>query len=137
MCGFNKLSGIACILFLLPLLYINAKDCHDWGDDFAQYFLQARNIVENRPQTDNGLVFDKVDGDFALHAYPAEFPLIICPFYYFFQLSSFWHLPDGFIISQKKQALQNGSLFFIFSSYYFSTEARAATVLFFRYFLCL
>ena len=40
---------------LLPLFYINVKDSHDWGDDFAQYFIQARNILEGRPQTDNGL----------------------------------------------------------------------------------
>lgn len=87
MTGLNKICSIACILFLLPLLHINVKQYHDWGDDYAQYLFQARNIVEHKPQTENGLVFDKVDGDFALHAYPAGFPLIISPVYYFFQLS--------------------------------------------------
>jgi hypothetical protein len=65
------------VLLLLPLFYLNVKNTHDWGDDFAQYFIQARNILEGRPQTDNGLVFDKQTGEYALQAYPVGFPLIL------------------------------------------------------------
>jgi len=64
-------------VLLAPLFYINVKDSVDWGDDFAQYFIQARNILEHRPQTDNGLVFDQQTGEYALQAYPAGFPLIL------------------------------------------------------------
>jgi len=72
------------ILLLLPLLYINVKTTHDWGDDFAQYFIQARNILENRPQTDNGLVYDRQTGAYALQAYPVGFPLILASAWKFF-----------------------------------------------------
>ncbi len=64
-------------VLLLPLFYINVKDSQDWGDDFAQYFIQARNVLEHRPQTDNGLVFDVQTGEYALQAYPMGFPLLL------------------------------------------------------------
>ena len=76
---------------LLPLFYINVKDSHDWGDDFAQYFIQARNILEHRPQTDNGLVFDKQAGEYALQAYPVGFPLILA--------SAWWCFGDSIFVS--------------------------------------
>lgn len=71
----------ACLLLLLPLLYIGVSPNHDWGDDFAQYLIQARNVVEGKPQTANGLVFDQKSGDFALRAYPLGFPLLLVPIY--------------------------------------------------------
>jgi hypothetical protein len=67
----------ALAVFLLPLFYLNVKDSHDWGDDFAQYFIQARNLLEHRDQADNGLVFDRHTGEYALKAYPVGFPLIL------------------------------------------------------------
>ena len=77
-------SLIVLVAFLLPLFYINVKTSHDWGDDFAQYFIQARNILEHRPQTDNGLVFDKQSGEYALQAYPVGFPVILSTAWFFF-----------------------------------------------------
>jgi hypothetical protein len=68
---------IAVILCCIPVFFLNMKDSHDWGDDFAQYLLQARNILEHRPQTDNGLVFDSSTPDYALRAYPVGFPLML------------------------------------------------------------
>lgn len=64
-------------VLLLPLFWLNVKDSHDWGDDFAQYFIQAKNILEHKPQTDNGLVSDQQTGEYALQAYPAGFPLLL------------------------------------------------------------
>ncbi|CAN5436858.1 hypothetical protein BH11BAC1_BH11BAC1_03230 [soil metagenome] len=65
------------VLLLLPLFYLNVKSSHGWGDDFAQYFIQARNIIGHHPQTDNGLVFDSQTGEYALQSYPVGFPLIL------------------------------------------------------------
>ncbi len=124
----NRIYSIACILFLLPLLYINVKSVHDWGDDFAQYLLQARNIVDHRPQIDNGLVFDKVDGDFALHAYPAGFPFLISPIYYFFQLSI---MPYLVLISLFMIGF--GWLLFNYFKKYFSPLISLALVVFISY----
>ena len=74
-------------ILLLPLFFINVKDSHDWGDDFAQYLIQARNIVECRPQTDNGLLVNEKDPAYAIEAYPVGFPLLITPIYYFSKLN--------------------------------------------------
>lgn len=76
-------------LLLLPILFINVKDSHDWGDDFAQYLIQARNIVEHRPQTDNGLLISEKDPAYAIEAYPIGFPLLIAPIYKAYKLSVF------------------------------------------------
>jgi hypothetical protein len=75
----NHKTFFLLVLLCLPLLFINVKDSQDWGDDFAQYFLQARNIIEHRPQTDNGLVFDQTESESrtALKAYPVGFPLML------------------------------------------------------------
>ena len=74
------------VIFLLPLFFINVKDSHDWGDDFAQYLIQARNIVEGRPQTENGLLVNEKDPVYAIEAYPVGIPLLIAPIYYFSKL---------------------------------------------------
>ena len=74
-------------IVLVPLFFINVKDTHDWGDDFAQYLIQARNIVEGRPQTDNGLLVNEKDPVYAIEAYPIGLPLLLAPIYYFFNLS--------------------------------------------------
>jgi len=33
-------------LVLVPLFFINARNSHDWGGDFAMYIMQAINIVD-------------------------------------------------------------------------------------------
>src|SRR6185436_14141251 len=49
--------------------------------------IQSRNIVEGRPQTENGLVYDDMLNEYAIHAYPVGLPLLIAPIYYFAQLN--------------------------------------------------
>ena len=77
----KHLFFILCILFCLPLFFINIKDSHDWGDDFAQYILQAKNIVEGKPQTETGYVYDQKLALVAPPAYPAGFPLMLAGVY--------------------------------------------------------
>lgn len=69
---------LPCFL-LLPLLFVNVSNSHDWGDDFAQYLIQTKNILEHKAQSDNGLVFDPAVGRFAVDAYPVGFPLLLLP----------------------------------------------------------
>jgi hypothetical protein len=82
----QSVSRLLLVLMLLPLLWLNTGSTHDWGDDFAQYLIQAKNINEGRTQTDNGLVFPQGELPFAIKAYPIGFPLIIAPVYHFFGL---------------------------------------------------
>jgi hypothetical protein len=64
------------IILLLPLLFFNIKSVHDWGDDFAQYLLEAKNIKEGRFFAQTGFVMnpDYVVGP---NCYPPGFPIII------------------------------------------------------------
>jgi len=75
----RKLIPYILLLLLLPLLWLNVKNSHDWGDDFAQYLIQAKNIVEGKSQTDNGLIFDNEAGRFAVSVYPVGLPLLLSP----------------------------------------------------------
>jgi len=72
---------LLCIIFCIPLFFINVKSSHDWGDDFAQYILQAKNIVEHKTQTETGYVYDESLSVVAPPAYPAGFPLMLAGIY--------------------------------------------------------
>ena len=72
---------VLCALLCLPLFFINIKTSHDWGDDFAQYILQAKNIVEHKPQIQTGYVYDVHQPVIAPPAYPAGFPLMLSAVY--------------------------------------------------------
>jgi 4-amino-4-deoxy-L-arabinose transferase-like glycosyltransferase len=69
------------MLFCVPLFFLNIKDSHDWGDDFAQYILQAKNIVEHKPQTQTGYIYNDALPLVAPPAYPAGFPLMLAGVY--------------------------------------------------------
>ena len=86
----NRVFFLVLIALLLPLFFINVKDSHDWGDDFAQYLLQAENMVEGKPQLETGYVYDKRFPVVAPPAYPAGFPLLLAPVYAT-QGHSIWH----------------------------------------------
>jgi len=68
-------------LCCLPLFFLNVKDSHDWGDDFAQYLMQAENVVKGIPQTQTRYVFDERFPTVAPPAYPMGFPLLLAPVY--------------------------------------------------------
>jgi hypothetical protein len=72
----EKLKHIAVIACLLPLLFLNIKDTHDWGDDFAQYLKEAKNILEHKPLCESNFI---ANPNFVLgpNCYPPGFPLIV------------------------------------------------------------
>lgn len=72
------------ICLLVPLLVIYVPDSHDWGDDFAQYIHQAKNIVEHRSQIDTGFIYDPQYVTVGPPAYPVGFPLLLSPVYWVF-----------------------------------------------------
>jgi hypothetical protein len=75
----KKLSEYGLILILLlPLFFINIKNTHDWGDDFAQYLHQAKNITQEKSQNETGYLFNE---EFFIGpiAYPSGFPLLLAP----------------------------------------------------------
>jgi len=66
------------ILCLIPLFSINIKTSHDWGDDFAQYLHQAKNINEGVSQNQTGYIFNE-KCFVGPQAYPVGFPLLLSP----------------------------------------------------------
>lgn len=69
------------LLLLLPLFRIGISNSHDWGDDFAQYLLEARNMVDSRPQTNHELVLAGGELPYAIVAYPVGFPILLAPLF--------------------------------------------------------
>jgi hypothetical protein len=67
---------IAVLTCLLPLLFFNIKHTHDWGDDFAQYLVEAKNILEHKPISETRFIENP---NFVLgpNYYPPGFPLIL------------------------------------------------------------
>ena len=74
------------VLLLLPLFWIGISNSHDWGDDYAQYLLQSKNLIENRPQTNSDLVFAEGQLPYAIIAFPVGFPVLLAPVYSTFKL---------------------------------------------------
>jgi hypothetical protein len=50
---------------------------HGWGDDFAQYLMHARNLVEHRPYAQTGYVYNKLAADVGPRSYPPGFPALL------------------------------------------------------------
>lgn len=66
-------------LFLLPLLWINQRETHDWGGDFAQYIQQAINIAEFQEQVNHHYIYNEEHPMLGPELYPIGFPLILAP----------------------------------------------------------
>ncbi len=88
-------TWFACFVQLLPLaalvgvglFYIaTLRSGHPWGDDFAQYIIHGRNLVEGRPYGDIGILQNPavVLGP---NAYPPLLPLLLAPLYAVFGLN--------------------------------------------------
>jgi len=68
-------------IFLLPLFFINIRSSHDWGGDFALYIKQGMNIIDGKPQGDNGYLFNENFPYLAPPTYSVGFPLLLAPVY--------------------------------------------------------
>lgn len=71
---FEYILILAC---LVPLFFINIRTSHDWGDDFALYIKQAKNINAGIPQNETGYIFNENCFVVAPQAYPIGFPLLL------------------------------------------------------------
>jgi hypothetical protein len=115
-------------IFCLPLFWINCGKTHDWGDDFAQYIIQAKNITLHLPQETNGLVFDKKYIPYAVQAYPAGFPLFLARLYYVHGLE-----PQAYLVILTLVLIILALLIHEYARYYFQTWLSIAIALFIVY----
>src|ERR1035437_6792984 len=82
-CFMRKSIVAYCVvgLLCLPVLFFNVKSSNDWGDDFAQYIHQAKNIVKGIPQAKTGYIYKEQDPMYGPRCYPSGFPLLLAPVY--------------------------------------------------------
>jgi len=52
---------------------------HGWGDDWAQYILHARNILNGRPYGDTGYLFNPDNPSIGPPNYPPGLPFVLAP----------------------------------------------------------
>lgn len=67
------------LLVFIPLLFLNIRADHDWGDDFAQYLAQADNIAQGKPMAATGYIYNPEYPSLGPKAYPPGFPIMIAP----------------------------------------------------------
>lgn len=72
------------VILFSPVFFINIRNNHDWGGDFALYIHQAINLVDGKPQTETGYVFNNQYPSLAPQTYPVGFPILLSPVYFLF-----------------------------------------------------
>ncbi|MBL4705733.1 MAG: glycosyltransferase family 39 protein [Flavobacteriales bacterium] len=72
------------VILLIPVLFLNNKDTHDWSGDFAMYLQQAEIIVEGGEQVNNNYLFNEEHNRVGPSTYPIGFPLLLSPIYLIF-----------------------------------------------------
>ncbi len=63
---------------LLPHLFLNIRHTQDWGDDFAMYLIEAKNIADHKPVGETGHVSNPRVMLGPVN-YPVGYPLLISP----------------------------------------------------------
>jgi hypothetical protein len=133
------------ILFTLAILanLWTLKDGHNWGDDFAQYILNARNIIEGKPYA-SGIMLDNAV------VCPPGLPLLLAPALKAFGLNFkilkvlnifYWYLSIIFVyalflrVGGRRFALM-ASIFLAFSSFFFVFKQNVLSDVPFFLFVC-
>src|SRR6476620_11525551 len=65
---------------------VTLHQAHDWGGDFSQYIMHARNVVEGLPYKETNHL-QNPELTIAPEVYPVVFPLLLAPVYALFGLN--------------------------------------------------
>lgn len=120
---------MAVLIIVLVSIFFNIgtlNDGHNWGDDFAQYIINARNVIEHKPYA-SGIM---LDNDVV---YPPGLPLLLAPVLTIFGLKFkllkvinilSWYLSLFFLYfillrNESKRIAQMAVVFLALSSYFF------------------
>lgn len=76
-----KVAALLLVLVITVFYLLTIRQGHNWGDDFSQYIIHARNIVDGIPYKQTGHIINKVY-NIAPETYPPVFPLLLAPVYY-------------------------------------------------------
>jgi hypothetical protein len=66
------------LMLLIPHLFLNIQSTHDWGDDFALYITEGKNLAEGEPVGKTNYIINK-NVVLGPQNYPVGFPLLIAP----------------------------------------------------------
>ncbi len=84
---FAQYGCFAGLIVLAGIFYLSAiSPDHDWGDDFAQYIIHAKNLALGIEYSDTGYIFNP-HNPVAPEAYPPLFPLLLSVVYGIFGLN--------------------------------------------------
>jgi Dolichyl-phosphate-mannose-protein mannosyltransferase len=73
------LIALALILSVAGFYFVTLRPGHVWGDDFAQYIQHGFNLVNGRPYTESGYIYNPQFPDIGPRAYPPLFPFLLAP----------------------------------------------------------
>lgn len=77
-------TPVLLLLFSLPLFFIGSQDVQSWGDDFAQYITEAKNLVAGARYDSNLFLYNPLNSEYAPPSYPPGFPMLLAPVMFFF-----------------------------------------------------
>jgi hypothetical protein len=76
----KKLFEYLLVIGLLsPLLFINIRDSHDWGDDFAGYVGEAKNMAEGKAFYQSKFEYHDYNPSYCPPYYSYGFPMLLSP----------------------------------------------------------
>jgi hypothetical protein len=79
---------VSLLMVLIGVFYVTTLGPgHNWGGDFSQYILHARNIALSRPYDQTGYIQCPYDPSLGPSVYPPGFPILLSPVYSIFGLS--------------------------------------------------
>ena len=80
----SRYFDAAALILLIGYLLLGAatvSDGHRWGDDWAQYVMHSINMVEGRPYSPTGYIFNPDAPVVGPPSYPPGLPLILSPIF--------------------------------------------------------
>jgi len=82
----EKLLLLFTIVLLFVLLSAVLTDGHGWGDDFALYLQQAKNIAEKHEYSNSGYIYNEREPLYSPRLYPPVYPFFLSLVYKWFGL---------------------------------------------------
>jgi len=82
----EKIYALALLAAIGIFHAATVRQGHIWSDDFAMYVHHAQNIVEGRPYSDTGYIYDPFLPVYGPRYYPPVYPLLLAPIYRIFGL---------------------------------------------------
>jgi len=72
---------VAIIVLVCAFYLLTVRAGQPWGDDFAMYILEARNLAERAPLSETGYIYNPSNPSVGPKLYPPVFPVLLVPGY--------------------------------------------------------